>query len=294
MNRNVFIKSFLTAACGIAIGTKFKALNIINDPLENTPKMPVLFLGHGSPMNAIEENEFVQGFRLISSEIVTPKAIIVVSAHWETRGTQVTAMAKPATIHDFGGFPKALYDIQYPAPGSPQLANNVKGIAKSTEVMLDDKWGLDHGAWTVIRHMYPKANIPVIQLSLDYYKKPQQHYDLAKERYQLRHKGVLIVGSGNLVHNLGMVDWQKLNENYGCDWAIEANDKTKRLITEGNHQELINYSKQGKAFDLAIPTPEHFLPLLYALALQDKKDEITIFNDEPIGGSLAMTSVKIG
>lgn len=294
MNRSAFIKSFLTAACGLAIGTKFKAMNIINNSLENTPKMPVLFLGHGSPMNAIEENEFVQGFRHISSEIETPKAILMVSAHWETRGTQVTAMAKPATIHDFGGFPKALYDIQYPAPGSPQLANDLKGITKSTEVMLDDKWGLDHGAWTVIRHMYPKANIPVIQLSLDYYKKPQQHYDLAKELYQLRHKGVLIVGSGNLVHNLGMVDWQKLNENYGYDWAIEANDMTKKLIAEGNHTELINFSKLGKAFDLAIPTPDHFLPLLYALALQDKKDEITIFNDEPIGGSLTMTSVKIG
>jgi len=278
----------------MAIGTKLNTMNLLNEPLGNTPKMPVLFLGHGSPMNAIEENEFVQGFRHISSEIDTPKAILVVSAHWESRGTQITAMAKPATIHDFGGFPKALYDIQYPAPGNPPLANEVKGMVKSSEVALDDKWGLDHGAWTVIRHMYPKANIPVIQLSLDYYKNPQQHYDLAKELYQLRHKGVLIVGSGNLVHNLGMVDWQKLNENYGYDWAIEANDKMKKLISDGNHQELINFSKQGKAFDLSIPTPDHFLPLLYALALQDKKDEITIFNDEPVGGSLTMTSVKIG
>jgi len=294
MDRSTFIKSLITTTAGIAIGTKLNAMNLLNEPLGNTPKMPVLFLGHGSPMNAIEENEFVQGFRNISSGIETPKAILVVSAHWESRGTQVTAMAKPATIHDFGGFPKALYDIQYPAPGNPPLANEVKGMVKSTEVALDDKWGLDHGAWTVIRHMYPKANIPVIQLSLDYYKNPQQHYDLAKELYQLRHKGVLIVGSGNLVHNLGMVDWQKLNENYGYDWAIEANDKMKKLISDGNHQELINFSKLGKAFDLSIPTPDHFLPLLYALALQDKKDEITIFNDEPVGGSLTMTSVKIG
>ena len=294
MDRSAFIKSFLTAACGIAIGTKLKAMTIINESLENTPKMPVLFLGHGSPMNAIEENEFVQGFRHISSEIEPPKAIIAVSAHWETKGTLVTAMEHPKTIHDFGGFPKALFDVQYPAPGSPQLAKEVKGISQSTEVTLDDKWGLDHGTWSVIRHMYPKANIPVIQLSLDYFKSPQQHYDLAKELYHLRHKGVLIVGSGNLVHNLGMVNWQRLNENYGYDWAIEANDKMKKFISEGNHKELINFSKQGKAFDLAIPTPDHFLPLLYALALQDKKDEITIFNDEPVGGSLTMTSVKIG
>jgi 4,5-DOPA dioxygenase extradiol len=294
MDRSAFIKSFLTVACGIAISTKLKAMTIINESLENTPKMPVLFLGHGSPMNAIDENEFVQGFRQISSEIEPPKAIIAVSAHWETKGTQVTAMEHPKTIHDFGGFPKALYDIQYPAPGSPQLANEVKDLSHSTEVALDDNWGLDHGTWSVIRHMYPKANIPVIQLSLDHFKTPQQHYDLAKELYHLRHKGVLIVGSGNLVHNLGMVDWHKLNENYGYDWAIEANDKMKRFISEGNHNELINFSKQGKAFDLAIPTPDHFLPLLYALALQDKKDVITIFNDEPVGGSLTMTSVKIG
>lgn len=294
MDRSAFIKSFLTAACGIAIGTKLKAMTIINESLENTPKMPVLFLGHGSPMNAIEENEFVQGFRHISSEIEPPKAIIAVSAHWETKGTLVTAMEHPKTIHDFGGFPKALFDVQYPAPGSPQLANEVKDLSHSTEVALDDKWGLDHGTWSVIRHMYPKANIPVIQLSLDHFKSPQQHYDLAKELYHLRHKGVLIVGSGNLVHNLGMVNWQRLNENFGYDWAIEANDKMKKFISEGNHKELINFSKQGKDFDLAIPTSDHFLPLLYALALQDKKDEITIFNDEPVGGSLTMTSVKIG
>ncbi|WP_221621384.1 4,5-DOPA-extradiol-dioxygenase [Breznakibacter xylanolyticus] len=269
-------------------------MKLFDQPLGNTPKMPVLFLGHGSPMNAIEENEFVRGFRNVSSQIETPKAIIVVSAHWETKGSQVTAMEQPKTIHDFGGFPKALYDIQYPAPGHPQLANDVKGLAKSTEVVLDEKWGLDHGAWTVIRHMYPKANIPVIQLSLDYLKTPQQHYELAKELSQLRHKGILIVGSGNLVHNLGMVHWQKLNENFGFDWAIEANNKMKEFIGNGNHKALIDFRKQGKAFDMAIPTPDHYLPLLYALALQDKKDEVAIFNDQPVAGSLTMTSVKIG
>lgn len=273
---------------------KLNALNKISTTYENTPKMPVLFLGHGSPMNAIEENEFVQGFRSVSSEIETPKAIIVISAHWETRGTKVTAMDTPPTIHDFGGFPKKLYEIEYPAPGMPDLAQKVKGMAKSTEVQLDEKWGLDHGAWTVIRHMYPEANIPVIQLSLDYYKTPQEHYQLAKELYQLRNKGILIVGSGNLVHNLQLVHWQKLNENFGYEWANEANDKMKQFILDKNHQALINYSKQGKAFDLSIPTPEHYLPLLYALALQDNKEEVKIFNDEPVAGSLTMTSVKIG
>ena len=167
-------------------------------------------------------------------------------------------------------------------------------MTKSAEVSLDEKWGLDHGEWTVIRQMYPKADIPVIQLSLDYYKKPQQHYELAKELYELRQKGILIVGSGNLVHNLALVNWQKLNENYGYDWANEADYKMKQLVLNGNHQALIDYSKQGKAFELSIPTPEHYLPLLYALALQDIKDEIKIFNDEPVGGSLTMTSVKIG
>ncbi|MEZ5105845.1 MAG: 4,5-DOPA dioxygenase extradiol [Draconibacterium sp.] len=294
MKRKTFLKQVLAATPLTIAAMKLNALSQLTDNLGNTSKMPVLFLGHGSPMNAIEENEFVQGFRNVSSAIETPKAILVVSAHWETRGTKVTAMDHPPTIHDFGGFPKALYEVQYPALGSPALAKEVQNIATTTEVQLDDKWGLDHGAWSVIRHMYPKADIPVIQLSLDYYKSPQQHYELARELAKLRQKGVLIVGSGNIVHNLGMVHWQKLNENFGYDWANEANDKMKKFILEGNHHELINFSKQGKAFDLAIPTPDHFLPLLYTLALQDKKDEISIFNDEPVGGSLTMTSVKIG
>jgi len=275
-------------------GMKLNALNKITESLENTPKMPMLFLGHGSPMNAIAENEFVQGFRNVSSEIEKPKAILVVSAHWETQGTRVTAMEQPATIHDFGGFPKALYEVQYPAPGMPELAKEVQQMAKNTEVHLDDKWGLDHGAWSVIRHMYPNADVPVIQLSLDHYKSPKEHYELAKELNKLREKGILIVGSGNMVHNLRMVHWEKLNEVYGYDWANEANSKMKELILNGNHQDLINYQQLGQAFKLSIPTPEHYLPLLYVLALQDKKDEIHIFNDEPVGGSLTMTSVKIG
>ncbi len=256
--------------------------------------MPVLFLGHGSPMNAIEDNQFVRGFRQISTEIEVPKAILVVSAHWETSGTRVTTMQNPPTIHDFGGFPKALFEVQYPAPGSPELAKEIHQTVKSTEVHLDEQWGLDHGAWTVIRHMYPEAKIPVVQLSLDYRKSPREHYDLAKELAKLREKGILIVGSGNVVHNLRMVHWQKLNEPYGYDWAIEANTKIKENILDGNHENLINFRQLGRAFDLAIPTPEHYLPLLYTLGLQGKGEEVSLFNDEPLGGSLTMTSVKIG
>jgi len=262
--------------------------------MENMNKMPMLFIGHGSPMNAIEENEFVQGIRNVSFDLPKPKAILAISAHWETKGTHVTAMEQPKTIHDFGGFPKELYEVQYPAPGLPVLAEHIQQQMNIKEVYLDNKWGLDHGVWTVIKHLYPLADIPVVQLSLDYYKTPQEHYNLAKQLNEMRDLGVLIVGSGNLVHNLGMIHWSKLNENYGYDWAIEANNKMKQLILDGNHPDLINYSKLGKEFDLSIPSAEHFLPLLYILALQNKKDKVSFFNDETVGGSLSMTSVKIG
>jgi 4,5-DOPA dioxygenase extradiol len=273
---------------------KLNELSKFAGTLDSTEKMPVLFLGHGSPMNAIEENEFVAGFRNIGKELPKPKAILCVSAHWETRGTFVTAMPSPPTIHDFGGFPKALFDVQYPAPGSPELANETKELIKKTSVGLDDKWGLDHGAWTVIMHLYPKADIPVIQLSLDYYQAPQYHYDLSRELSSLRNKGILIIGSGNMVHNLGMVAWDKLHEpEYGYDWALEARAKMKEYIMNDDHKSLINYSSQGKPFNLSIPTPEHYLPLLYSLALKDKNDCVNLYNDKAIGGSLTMTSVKI-
>lgn len=273
---------------------KLRELDKMASTLEDTKKMPVLFLGHGSPMNAIEENEFVKGFRDVGSEIEKPTAILCISAHWETKGTLVTAMEKPRTIHDFGGFPKALHEVQYPAPGSPEIAAQTKSIITSTEVGLDDKWGLDHGAWSVIKHMYPDADVPVLQMSIDYTQPPQYHYNLAKELASLRNKGVLIVGSGNMVHNLGMVAWDKLNEEYAFDWAKEANEKMKTWITEGNHTSLIDFANQGSAFKLAIPTPEHYLPLLYTLALKEEKEAVTLFNDKPLAGSLSMTSVKIG
>lgn len=257
-------------------------------------KMPVLFLGHGSPMNAIEQNEFVTGFKNLAAKLPKPTAILCVSAHWETKGTFVTAMPKPKTIHDFGGFPQALFNVQYPANGNVQLANEVKSLAEPTNIGLNLDWGLDHGAWSVLIHLYPKADVPVIQLSLDYTKPPAYHYELAKKLQSLRNKGVLIVGSGNMVHNLRLVDWRKLNEpNYAFDWAEEASTKLKSLILNNNHNALMQYQSLGNALQLAIPTPEHYLPLLYTLALQNNKDQVTLFNDKAVGGALTMTSVYI-
>ena len=291
-------RSFIGSALFFPIAVKAMKYNEINQLLtsgENTPRMPALFVGHGSPMNAIEENEFVQEWRNVGKILPRPKAILCISAHWETRGTFITAKPKPKTIHDFGGFPKALYDVEYPAPGSPELAVETKQIIKKTTVGLDEKWGLDHGAWSVIRRMYPEADVPVIQMSLDYGQAPQYHFELAKELAALRNKGVLIIGSGNMVHNLRMVAWDKMNEpDFGFDWAIEANDRFKKLIESGDFKSLTNYTNLGREVQLAIPTPDHFLPLLYSLALKEKDEPISFFNDKPVMGSLTMTSVKIG
>lgn len=276
--------------------TSLGAFRKFTDDLEEQEQlMPVLFIGHGSPMNGIEDTEFSRRWSAMAKEIPTPKAVLVVSAHWFTRGTRITAMDFPKTIHDFGGFPQELYDVQYPAPGDPVLARETAALLHSAEPELDHDWGLDHGAWTVVRHMYPNANIPVLQLSIDYSKGPQYHYELAKELYGLRKKGVLILGSGNMVHNLRMVAWDKLNApEYGYDWARQMNDRFKSLIREGNHQALIHYTTLGKEAQLAIPTPEHYLPLLYTLGVQNSKDNISFFNDKAVGGSLTMTSVRIG
>ena len=254
--------------------------------------MPVLFIGHGSPMNGIEDNEFSQRWKKMATEIPTPKAVLVVSAHWFTRGTHITAMENPETIHDFGGFPKALFDVHYPAPGDPRLAQETASLVHSTTVGLAHDWGLDHGTWTVVRHMYPEATIPVLQLSIDYTKGARYHYELAKELEALRKKGVLIIGSGNMVHNLRMVSWDMIKGG-GYDWANEMNDKFKTLILNNDHSSLIEYERLGKEAMLAIPTPEHYLPLLYTLALKGKDETVSFFNDKAVGGSLTMTSVKI-
>ena len=293
MQRKDFIRLMATLPLTAAT-MNLKGLHKLVEIFNPTEKMPVLFLGHGSPMNAIEENEFVAGFRAVAKTIPKPNAILCVSAHWETRGTFVTAMEHPRTIHDFGGFPKELYEVQYPAPGSPELARETQNLITSASVGLDDKWGLDHGAWSVIKHLYPDADVPVIQLSLDHTKGPKYHYELAQELFALRERGSLIIGSGNMVHNLRMVEWRKLNEPFAFDWALEASDKMKKFILDDNHQDLIDYTRQGREFQLAIPTPEHYLPMLYALALKNSNDQITLFNDQPVGGSLTMTSLMIG
>jgi 4,5-DOPA dioxygenase extradiol len=203
-------------------------------------------------------------------------------------------MENPKTIHDFGGFPEELFAVQYPAPGYPVLANEIKNNIINIDVGLDQEWGLDHGCWSVVKHLYPNADIPVVQISLDYYQTSQYHYELAKELSSLRRKGVLIIGSGNMVHNLRMAAWDKLDATeYGYDWALEASEKMKKFILSGDHQSLIHYKLQGKAFQLAIPTPEHYLPLLYILALKEKNEKVSLFNDKTVAGSLTMTSLKI-
>jgi 4,5-DOPA dioxygenase extradiol len=269
-------------------------LHKISSTFPNTEKMPVLFLGHGSPMNAIEENQFVTGFRNLAKNLPKPNAILCISAHWFTNGTKVTAMEIPKTIHDFGGFPQALFEVQYPAPGSPELAVETKELLLPNEVELDDTWGLDHGAWSVIKHLYPKADVPIIQLSIDYTKPPEYHFELAQKLSALRQKGILIIGSGNIVHNLRLVDYQNFDrDNYGFDWAIEAREMVNNYLLDGNFRPLIDYEKQSKALQIAIPTPEHYLPLIYTLGLKDKTEELSLFNDKLVAGSLSMTSVKI-
>lgn len=270
-------------------------LQNISDQFTKTERMPVLFLGHGSPMNAIEENQFVRGFREISKKIPTPNAILCISAHWFTKGTFVTSGEIQKTIHDFYGFPPELFAVQYPAKGNPELAKETVELLSPNPVIETDSWGLDHGAWSVIRHLYPEANIPVIQMSIDYTKSAQYHFELAEKLSKLRDKGILIIGSGNIIHNLRLIDWRNINTvGAGWDWAIEARAKTNEWIMDGNYQNLINFEKQGTALQNAVPTPDHYLPLIYTLGLKKKTEEISLFNDELIGGSLSMTSVKIG
>jgi 4,5-DOPA dioxygenase extradiol len=275
------------------------AFNTFTSSLPDTGSvMPVLFVGHGSPTNAIENNEFSREWQRLGRELPRPAAVLIVSAHWLTRGTAITAMPAPPTIHDFGGFQKELYEVQYPAPGFPALASEVKGLVKGTDVHLDHDWGLDHGAWSIILHLYPEADIPVLQLSIDLTKGPQYHYELAKELAALRRKGVLILGSGNMVHNLRMLHltggMDSINTEYGYDWAHELNVRFKEKIASGDHVPLMKYESLHAAAKLAIPTPEHYLPLLYVLGLQEKNDVPTFFNDRLVAGSLSMTSVLFG
>jgi 4,5-DOPA dioxygenase extradiol len=269
-----------------------KDLKNFTDGLKRTGlKTPLLFIGHGSPINAIEDNEFSAGWKKIGKELPAPTAVLCISAHWETNGTFITAMEKPRTIHDFYGFPEKLFEVEYPAAGLPELALETKKLISKTNAELDSKWGLDHGSWSILKHIYPKADVPVIELSIDHYKTPRWHYELAKEISSLREKGILIIGSGNIVHNLGMMNWNNPDDKY--DWGEEMNEKFKLFVNNNEHNSLINYSSLGKAAKLAVPTPEHFIPLLYILGLKDEKDQIEFFNDRIVLGSISMTSLKI-
>lgn len=272
--------------------SSIKAFQNFTDTLsQQEHTMPLLFIGHGSPMNGIEDNEFSMKWENLGKEIPLPTAVLCISAHWLTRGTHITAMEHPQTIHDFGGFPQALFDVQYPAPGNPVLAKETASLIHKTLVELDHEWGLDHGTWSIVRRMYPEATIPVLQLSIDYSKGPQYHYELARELEALRKKGVLIIGSGNMVHNLRIMDWHRVDSGY--DWAIDINETFKKSILSGDHKSLIRYEGLGQAGKLSIPTPEHYLPLLYILGLTNSKEKITIFNDKLVMGSISMTSVRM-
>ena len=257
---------------------------------ETGTTMPVLFIGHGSPMNAIEDSEFSRAWVAVAGSLPRPKAVLCVSAHWQTDGTRVTAMEQPRTIYDFYGFPPELYEKRYPAPGSPDLARWTVDVLRNSHAELDSGWGLDHGAWAVLSRMYPKADVPVVQLSLDRRQPPAVHYELGRALRELRKKGVLILGSGNIVHNLREVVW----EDTAYDWALEFDARIMDLILSGDHKAIVDYPKVGRSASLAVPTAEHYLPLLYILGTQDESDGVAFFADRVTLGSMSMRSVRIG
>jgi 4,5-DOPA dioxygenase extradiol len=259
--------------------------------LPGSDRMPVLFVGHGNPMNAIEDNEFSRGWRELGKQLPRPRAILCVSAHWETKGSFICSTPKPETIHDFYGFPPSLFAVQYPAAGEPRLAADISAEMKYKPVIQTDNWGLDHGCWSVLVQMYPDADIPVLQLSLDHNLAPEGHYRLAKELSFLRKKGVLVMGSGNLVHNLRMYDFNNPARQY--DWALSMNETMKKYILENNFAALSYPDKMGSAFSLAAPSLEHYLTMLYALALREKDEEPRLFNDKVIS-SMSMSSFVLG
>ena len=284
-------RQFLYASTLTLMGASLASIRGLASGSAASERMPALFIGHGNPMNAIEKNKFSDSWEQMGKDLPHPKAIVCVSAHWETRGTKVTAMEHPKTIHDFGGFPQALFDVEYPAPGDPALALEIGNMVHRAGVQQDLEWGLDHGAWSVLKPMFPLADIPVIQISLDIHKTPEQHLEFAKELAALRNRGVLVLGSGNIVHNLGRVDWH--NPDGGYDWAIEFNEQVKKTILDRDFKKLANYRALSPSAQLAVPSTEHYLPLLYATALATDKDTLEFFNDNPAMGSLTMTSLKI-
>jgi len=288
MNRRNFITQSLHVAIAMAgLQNLYKSLGKSNG---NGIVMPVYFIGHGSPMNAIEDNLFTRGWKHAAAHIPRPAAILCISAHWETKGSFVTAMDHPRTIHDFYGFPDALFRKSYPAPGAPEFATLTIDQVKKTHIERDFEWGLDHGTWSVLCRMFPMADIPVYQLSLDATKPAKWHYELGRELAELRKRGVLIIGSGNMVHNLRLMRM----DIEGFEWAEEADAKLATLISKNDDEGVVNFTSTGRAAELAVPTNEHFLPLLYTLGLRGKNDQVSFFNDKLVMGSISMRSLRIG
>jgi 4,5-DOPA dioxygenase extradiol len=254
--------------------------------------MPVVFFGHGSPMNAIQPNRYADAWRRIGAALPRPKAILSVSAHWYTRGTAVTSMAAPRTIHDFHGFPQPLYEVQYPAPGDPALGARVRSLAAPVDAQLDGSWGLDHGTWQVLMHAFPGADVPVVQLSIDGTRAGSFHYELGRRLAPLRDEGVLVIGSGNVVHNLRLM--QRSADAPPFDWAVRFSDRVRALLVARDHAPLVDYASLGEDARLSIPTPDHYLPLLYCIALQTGDDELEFPVDGIDIGSVGMLSLVIG
>ena len=255
-------------------------------------KMPVLFIGHGSPMNAIEANKFTSEWVKLAAELPKPKAVLCISAHWHSNHmTEITASEKLATIYDFGGFPAKLHETEYTPPGDSNLCRHIVRMVNLTPIRLNYSYGIDHGCWSILKHMYPDAKTKVLQLSIDSSKSPQWHFNLGAQLKELRKEGVLVLGSGNIVHNLRHLDWN--NQARGYEWAETASAKIKQLILNLDFSALTDYTKLGEDIVLAIPSPDHYLPLMYILGLMDDDDTISLFNDELIMGSLSMTSLKI-
>jgi len=255
--------------------------------------LPAIFFGHGNPMNALAHNRYTEAWRRIGEETIKPKAVLSISAHWYVPGTAVTAAAAPGTIHDFGGFPPELYQVQYPAPGDPTLARRVQQLLEPLEVKLDHSWGLDHGTWSVLRHVYPAADIPVVQLSIDETKPASYHFEIGRMLAPLREEGVLIAGSGNLVHNLRAYAWGRQPRD-PYDWAVRFESAAKDIILAGDYKPLVNYDRLGSDAALSIPTPDHFLPLLYVLGARQSNEHIRFPVEGVDGGSISMLSVQIG
>lgn len=288
MDRKSFLKTI--GVLGVGLSGLPTAISQLNQFAQDDYKHPVLFIGHGTPMNAIEKNTYTQALANTGKSLKKPKAILVVSAHWLTKGTFVTANPKPETIYDFGGFPKEMYDLKYPSPGSPQIASEI--ISLNDQLKKDEQWGLDHGAWTFLLHMFPQADIPVLQLSIDYTKDYQYHYDLVNKLKSLRSKGVLIIGSGNITHNLGRMDW---NENAPVtNWAKEFDEKVKQNVLKGDHYEILNYKKWGNISTTAHPSDDHFIPLMYTLGLQEKNESVQFIYEGFQHGSISMRCIRIG